>query len=247
MKKALIAVCVMAIAMPCSHASIIVLGQGPFGILTDSHLDVPRNPDSDPVSLMVASGHYAQGFTVTVTGATGTGFLEFSGLLSANSFNGSVSGEYMSSWSQITAPYGIATTPWAPQGSTPISFGFGGPEVGVNFTFGVPQSFTLIADSYASYQFYPMIPGVPPYLAGAALDSSVILDRRMAVYSYDQNTFLQDATVVIGVPEPSTAMLLAIGLLILFLMGAIIFPEGALGTPISRLASRICDESQTTK
>jgi hypothetical protein len=218
MKNALFALGVMAIAMPGIHASIIVLGQGPFGTLTDAHLDVPKNPNSDPVSLMVASGHYAQGFTVTVTGATGSGFLEFSGLLSANSFDGSASSEYMSSWSQITSPYGIATTPWAPQGSTPTSFGFGGPEVGVNFTFGVPQSFILTADSYASYQFYPMIPGVPPYLAGAALDSSVILDRQMVVYSYDQNTFLQDATVVIGVPESSSVMLLGSGLLILFIL-----------------------------
>jgi hypothetical protein len=218
MKKALFALGVMAFAVPASQASIIVLGEGPFGMLTDAHLDVPQNPNSDPVSLMVAYGHYAQGFTVTVTGDTGSGFLEFSGILSANSFNGSASSEYMSSWSQITSPYGIATTPWAPQGSTPVSFGFGGPEVGVNFTFGVPQSFILTADSYASYQFYPMIPGVPPYLAGAPLDSSVILDRRMAVYSYDQNAFLQDATVVIGVPEPSSVMLLVSGLLILFIL-----------------------------
>jgi hypothetical protein len=218
MKKALFALCLMAIAMPAVQASIIVLGQGPFGTLIDAHLDVPQNPNSDPVSLMIASGHYSQGFTVIVSGATGSGFLEFSGILSANSFNGSASGEYMSSWSQITSPYGIATTPWTPQGSTPISFGFGGPGVGVNFTFGVPQSFTLTADAYASYQFYPMIPGVPPYLAGAALDSSVFLDRRMAVYSYDQSSFLQDATVVIGVPEPSSVMLLGSGLLILFIL-----------------------------
>jgi hypothetical protein len=218
MKNALFALGVMAIAMPGIHASIIVLGQGPFGALTDAHLDVPQNPNSEPVSLMVASGHYAQGFTVTVTGATGSGFLEFTGLLSANSFDGSASSEYMSSWSQITSPYGIVTTPWAPQGSTPTSFGLGGPAVGVNFTFGVPQSFILTADSYASYQFYPMIPGVPPYLAGDALDSSVILDRQMAVYSYDQNTFLQDATVVIGVPESSSVVLLGSGLLILFIL-----------------------------
>jgi hypothetical protein len=218
MKKALFALCVMAIAMPAVQASIIVLGQGPFGTLIDAHLDVPQNPNSDPVSLMIASSHYAQGFTVTVTGATGTGFLEFSGILSANSFNGSATSEYMSSWSQITSPSGIATTPWAPQGSTPVFFGFVGPQVGVNFTFGVPLQFTLTADAYASYQFYPMVPGVPPYLAGAALDSSVILDPRMAVYSYNQDAFLQDGTVTFGVPEPSSVMLLGSGLLILFIL-----------------------------
>ena len=218
MKKALFALCVMAISMPGIRASIIVLGQGPFGTLIDAHLDVPQNPNSDPVSLMVASGHYAQGFTVTVTGASGLGFLEFSGLLSANSFNGSASSEYMSSWSQITPPYRIATTPWEPQGSTPVSFGLGGPGVGVDFTFGVPQSFTLTADAYASYQFYPMVPGVPPYLVGAALDSSVILDPRMAVFSYNQDAFLQDGTVIFAVPEPSSVMLLGSGLLILFFL-----------------------------
>ena len=190
MKQALLAVGVMALAVPTIQASIIVLGDGPFGVLIDAHLDVPQNPNSDPVSQMVAYRHYAQGFTVTVTGATGRGFLEFSGYLFANNFNGSASSEYMSSWSQIASSYGVATTSWAPQGSTPIFFGFGGPEVGVDFTFGVPQSFTLIADAYVSYQFYPMIPGVPPYLAGAALDSSVFLDRRMGVYSYDQNALL---------------------------------------------------------
>jgi hypothetical protein len=218
MKQALFAVGVMALAVPVIQASIIVLGDGPFGMLIDAHLDVPQNPNSDPVSQMLAYRHYTEGFTVTVTGATGRGFLEFSGYLFANSSNGSASSEYMSSWSQIASSYGIATTPWAPQGGTPISFGFGGPEVGVDFTFGVPQSFTLIADSYVSYQFYPLIPGVPPYLAGTALDSSVFLDRQMAVYSYNQNGFLQDATVVIGVPEPSSVMLLASGLLILFVI-----------------------------
>jgi hypothetical protein len=218
MKQALFAVGVMALAVPAIQASIIVLGEGPFGTLIDAHLDVPQNPNSDPVSQMVAYRHYAQGFTLTVTGATGRGFLEFSGYLFANSFNGSASSEYMSSWSQIASSYGIATTPWAPQGSTPISFGFGGPEVGVHFTFGVPQTFTFIADSYVSYQFYPMIPGVPPYLAGAALDSSVFLDRRMGVYSYNQNALLQDATVVFGVPEPSNVMLPAGGLVILFVL-----------------------------
>ncbi len=106
-------------------------------------------------------------------------------------------------------------TPWAPQGGTPISFGFGGPEVGVDFTFGVPQSFTLIADSYVSYQFYPLIAGVPPYLAGTALDSSVFLDSRVGVYSYNQNALLQDATVIFGVPEPGSMILLAGGLCIL--------------------------------
>jgi hypothetical protein len=189
-------------------------------MLIDAHVDVPQNPNSDPVSPMVAYRHYTQGFTVTVTGATGRGFLEFSGFLFAKSFNGSASSEYMSSWSQIASSYsyGVATTSWAPQGSTPIFFGFGGPEVGVDFTFGVPQSFTLIADSYVSYQFYPMIPGVPPYLAGAALDSSVFLDRRVGVYSYNQNALLQDATVVFGVPEPSSVLLLAGGLFILFVL-----------------------------
>ncbi len=215
MKQALFAVGVMALVVPVIQASIIVLGEGPFGMLIDVHLDVPQNPNSEPVSQMVAYRHYAHEFTVTVTGATGPGFLEFSGYLFANSFNGSASSEYMSSWSQVTSTYGIATTPWAPQGSTPIFFGFGGPEVGVDFTFGVPQSFTLIADSYVSYQFYPMLPGVPPYLAGAALDSSVFLDRRMGVYSYNQNAHLQDATVVFGVPEPGSMMLLAGGLCIL--------------------------------
>jgi hypothetical protein len=218
MKKALFALCVMALAAPAVQASIIVLGQGPFGMLIDAHLDVPQNPHGDPVSPMVVYRHYSQQLTVTVTGATGQGFLEFFGYLFANSFNGSASGEYMSSWSQIASPYGAATTPWQPQGSTPTSFGFGGPLVGVNFTFDIPQSFTLTADSYTSYQFYPIIPGVPPYLAGAALDSSVFLDRRLGVYSYNQNGFLQDATVVIGVPEPSSVMLLASGLLILFVI-----------------------------
>ena len=88
MKRALFALSAMAIALPAVQASIIVLGQVPFGMLTDAHLDVPQNPNSVPVSLMVASAHYTQGFTVTVTGAAGSGFLEFSGLLSANSFNG---------------------------------------------------------------------------------------------------------------------------------------------------------------
>src|ERR1700682_6212648 len=176
MKNALFAVCAMALVVPTIQASIIVLGEGPFGMLIDAHLDVPQNPNSDPVSQMVAYRHYREGFTVTVTGATGRGFLEFCGYLFANSFNGSASSEYMSSWSQITSPYGAATTPWSPQGSTPISFGFAGPLVGLDFTFGVPQSFTLIAASYSSYEFYPMIPGVPPYLAGAALDASVYLD-----------------------------------------------------------------------
>jgi hypothetical protein len=219
MKQALFALCAMAFAVPAIHASIIVLGDGPFGTLTDAQLDVPQNPNSDAVSLMLASDHYAQAFTFTVTGATGTGFLEFFGYLSANSFNGSATSEYMSSWSQITSPYGITTASWEPQGSTPISFGFvGGPQVGVNFTFGVPQSFSLTADSYTSYQFYPMVPGVPPYLAGATLDSSVFLDSTMAVYSYNQNVLLQDATVVFGVPEPSSVMLLGSGLLILVIL-----------------------------
>ena len=218
MKKALFALCIMALAAPAVQASVIVLGEGPFGMLIDAHLDVPQNPQSDPVSPMVVYRHYSQQLTVTITGAAGPGFLEFFGYLFANSFNGSASGEYMNSWSRIASPYGAAATPWEPQGSAPTSFGFGGPEVGVNFTFGVPQSFTLTADSYASYQFDPTIRGVPPYLAGAALDSSVFLDRRMAVYSYNQNAFLQDATVVISVPEPSSVMLFTGGLLILLFL-----------------------------
>jgi hypothetical protein len=215
MKQALFAVGVMALDVPVIQASIIVLGDGPFGMLMDAHLDVPQNPNSNPVSQMVAYRHYTEGFTVTVTGATGRGFLEFSGYLFADSFNGSASSEYMGSWYQIASSYGIATTPWAPQGSTPIFFGFGGPEVGVDFTFGVPQSFTLIANSYVSYQFYPLIAGVPPYLAGTALDSSVFLDTRVGVYSYNQNALLQDATVIFGVPEPGSMILLAGGLCIL--------------------------------
>ena len=218
MKKALFALWVMAIAPPPTQASIIVSGNGPFGLLTDAHLELPQNPNSDPVPLMVSSGHYAQAFTVTVSGATGAGFLEFSGLVFANSFSGSTSGEYMTAWSQISSPSAIVTTPWQPQGGSPVFFGFGGRQVGVNFTFGVPLAFTLTADSYASYQFYPMVPGVPPYLSGAALDSSVIMDSQMAVYSYDQNALVQDGSVTFGVPEAGSLMLLGIGLVVLFII-----------------------------
>ena len=62
MKQALFAVGVMAIAVPAIQASIIVLGDGPFGMLIDAHLDVPQNPNSNPVSQMVAYRHYTDDY-----------------------------------------------------------------------------------------------------------------------------------------------------------------------------------------
>ena len=43
MKKALFALWVMAIAPPPTQASIIVSGNGPFGLLTNAHLEAPQH------------------------------------------------------------------------------------------------------------------------------------------------------------------------------------------------------------
>ena len=153
----------------CLSANLLISGNGPMGIMADARINIPLDPHNDPIAPMRDSSDRSWSGTVTVFGGTGDGYLYFAMETFAESFSGSPSSEYMDSYASITSSAGsVSSQPWLRQGSTPADCQF----CAIKFTFGIPQQVVFSAHAYVSYDFYPMVPGVPPYLAGATIRSS---------------------------------------------------------------------------
>jgi hypothetical protein len=150
----------------CMNASLIVSGNAP-GMLAMADLTIPANPNAQVVPMMRMESQGSWSGSITVDGSSGDGFLEFDVEAMATSFNGSPSSEYMQSWSSVTAPFQVSSPGWMPQGSTPANC-----YCYLPFTFGQPKHVTFTGSAYSSYTFFPMIAGVPPYLAGGTIHSA---------------------------------------------------------------------------
>jgi hypothetical protein len=156
------------LAALCLNAGLIVSGNAP-GMLAQASLAIPADPNMQPIPEMRDRVSGSWSGTVTVLGGSGSGFLYFNMMAFGESFGGSPSSEYMDSYAGITSTVGsVASQPWPPQGSTPASCQF----CGLNFTYGVPQPLEFNAYAYVSYTFYPMLPNVPPRLAGAGIGAA---------------------------------------------------------------------------
>jgi hypothetical protein len=211
-------VVVFPLAPLCLSASMLISGDNPLGMLADATMAIPPNPNGDPVPMMRKSAQSSWSGTMTVEGGTGSGFLEFEVEAMATSFSGSWSSEYMQSYSALTAPFQVYSPGWLPQGSTAA-----GCYCYLPFTFGVPQRVTFSGDAYSSYEFYPTIPGVPPYLAGNTIRSYTSLGIMGVDDSHFQPLF-QGVNAVFSqdssVPEPRSVWFVATGLLALLLLRA---------------------------
>ena len=219
---------VFHLALLCASAGMIVSGSGPMGMLADASISIPLNPNSDPVPAIRDSSDGSWSGMVTVFGGTGQGYLYFDMIANAESFSGSPTSEYMDSYSSATSSAGsVFSQPWLPEGSTPTDCEF----CAVRFTFGVPQEIDFSAHAYVSYSFYPMVPGIPPYLAGDTIRASVQIGVREVATAGPPPYFLaqfdptQSYSVVFGtidppdpVPEPESVWSAAAGLVTVLLV-----------------------------
>jgi hypothetical protein len=156
------------LAALCLNAGLIVSGNAP-GMLAQASIAIPVDPNMQPIPEMRERVSGSWSGTVTVLGGSGSGFLYFNMIAFGESFGGSPSSEYMDSYAGITSTVGsVASQPWLPQGSTPASCEF----CGLNFTYGVPQPLEFNAYASVSYSFYPMLPNVPPRLAGYGIGAA---------------------------------------------------------------------------
>jgi hypothetical protein len=197
----------------CASASVLVLGDSPLGMIADATLAIPPDPASAPVPMMRQSGQGSWSGTLTVEGGSGPGYLEFYVDTMATSFNGSPSSEYMESYSALTSPFPVYSQPWNPQGSTNTDC-----YCYLPFTFDVPQRIAFSGYAYSSYVFGPMVPGVPPYLAGDLIWSWASVGI-MGAWDMSRQNFFQGASVVFtedsSVPEPKSVWFGMSGLLVM--------------------------------
>jgi hypothetical protein len=190
----------------CANASMLVSGSFPSR-LTDATLDVPTNPNSDPVPMMRVYSQGSWSGTMTVFGGVGNGYVGFEAYLMSVAFFGSP-GEYVDSWSHLSAtspsvgqtssPCSIDSQPFLPEGSSPTD----GPCY-VPFTFGVPQTLSFTGTSYSAYSYG--FEGRPPSLAGYRLPSYIEIWPQY-VETVDGSHVIFDPqanyTVVLGSVDP---------------------------------------------
>jgi hypothetical protein len=203
---------VVSLAPLCLSAGILVVGDSPLGMLADATLAIPPDPGNAPVPMMSKSAQGSWSGTMMVEGGSGLGYLEFYVDAMATSFSGSPSSEYMQSYSALTAPFPVYSRAWFPQGSTNTDC-----YCYLPFTFDVPQRITFSGYAYSSYVFGPMLPGVPPYLAGDLIWSWTSVGIMGATDINHQN-FSQEVSVLfssdVSVPEPESRWFGAIGIMI---------------------------------
>ncbi len=156
-------------------ASLIVTGDSPIGYLAQAQINIPLNPNHNPIPRIQQYSDQTWNGTFTVTGGTGQGYLYVEMMAFAESFGGSPH-EYMDSEASITYTGGVLQSqPWV-EGSAPA-----GCDCPIAFTFGIPQQVQFHARAYVSYEYHPDFPSTPyPQL----LEGSTILafDQIMGVH-----------------------------------------------------------------